>query len=76
MPETAYRGYSICQQREFGPLRLLAWVEGGDFILVKNGANAMPGATFQTVGDARRAVYALTETFRTLANHIAESSVG
>jgi hypothetical protein len=38
-----YRGYSICQQREFGPLRLLRWVEDGEFIIVKNNTNAMPG---------------------------------
>jgi len=76
MTRAAYRGYVICQQREFGPLRLLAWVEDGDFIVVKDGANAIPGATFRTIGDARRAVDALTEIFHTLATHIAKSHVG
>lgn len=36
---TEYRGYSICQQREFGPLRLLKWVEDSQFIIVKNNAD-------------------------------------
>ena len=38
MTLTKYRGYLICQQREFGPLRLLQWVEDGEFIVVKNNA--------------------------------------
>jgi len=70
MIRAKYRGFSITQQREFGPLKLLKWVEDGDFIVVRHGANAMPGATFQTVADARKAIdiFAETlETFRTLA---------
>ena len=53
---TKYRGYSICQQKEFGPLRLLRWVEDGEFIIVKNDGNAMPGITFQTPQDAIHAI--------------------
>jgi len=67
MIRAKYRGYSICQQREFGPLKLLKWVEGADFIVTKDGANAMPGATFQRVEDARKAIDIYTETFRTYA---------
>jgi hypothetical protein len=57
-----YRGYSICQQREFGPLRLLQWVEDSEFIIVKDNANAMPGATFRTAEDAKKAID-MTEQF-------------
>jgi hypothetical protein len=35
MIRAKYRGYSICQQKEFGPLKLLKWVEGGDLIVVR-----------------------------------------
>jgi len=57
-----YRGYLICQQREFGPLRLLQWVEDGEFIIVKNNTNAMPGATFRSAEDAKKAID-MTEQF-------------
>jgi hypothetical protein len=51
-----YRGYFISQQQEFGPLKLLKWVEGGPFILVQHNRNAMPGVSFQTSDDAKKAV--------------------
>ena len=72
MIRAEYRGYSICQQKEFGPLKLLKWVEDGDFISVKNNADAMPGATFRTVDDAKKTIDAFIETFRTLATHVAK----
>jgi len=62
MTLTKYRGYLICQQREFGPLRLLQWVEDGEFIIVKNNTNAMPGATFRSAEDAKKAID-MTELF-------------
>lgn len=65
MIRAKYRGYLICQQKEFGPLKLLKWVEGGDFIIVKNNADAMPGATFRTVDDAKRTID-IFETYRAL----------
>ena len=69
MIRTKYRGYSICQQKEFGPLRLLKWVEDGNFIIVKDNTNAMPGAIFQTVDDAKKAIdldLVFSATFRAL----------
>ena len=68
MIKAKYRGYSICQQEEFGPLKLLKWVEGGQFIVVKNNANAMPGAKFRTVDDAKKVLDVYLETFRGLAS--------
>jgi hypothetical protein len=62
MTTTEYRGYSIRQQKEFGPLRLLKWVEDGEFIVTKNNADAMYGATFRTIEDAKQAIDA-TERF-------------
>ena len=56
MTSTEYRGYSICQKNEFGSLRLLKWVEEGEFIVIKNSADAMHGTTFRTVDDAKRAI--------------------
>lgn len=67
MIRTKYRGYTICQQREFGPLKLLQWVEDGDFIIVKDDTNVMPDARFRTEDDARKVIDTLIETFRTLA---------
>ena len=64
MIKTKYRGYTICQQREFGPLKLLQWVEGGDFIVVKDNTNVMPGATFRTEGDAKKVIDIQIEAFR------------
>jgi hypothetical protein len=66
MIRAKYRGYSICQQQEYGPLKLLKWVEGGDLIIVKNNANAMPGTTFRTVDDAKKTIDVFVETFRSL----------
>jgi hypothetical protein len=51
-----YRDFVIAQQKSFGPLKLLKWVEGGSFIVIKNDTDAMPGATFQTADDAKRAI--------------------
>ena len=68
MIRAKYRGYSICQQKEFGPLKLLKWVEGGDFIIVKNNANAMPGATFQTVDDAKKIIDVFIDAHRALGS--------
>lgn len=59
---TKYRGYLICQQKEFGPLRLLEWVEDGDYIIVKNNGNAMPGARFRSAEEAKQAID-ITEKF-------------
>ena len=56
MTTIEYRGYSICQKSEFGPLRLLKWVEEGEFIVTKNNADAMHGATFRTIDDAKQAI--------------------
>jgi hypothetical protein len=55
MTITHYRGYSICQ-REFGPLRLLKWVENGDFVIIKKNSDFTPGATFRTAEDAKRVI--------------------
>jgi hypothetical protein len=73
MIRAKYRGYSICQQKEFGPLKLLKWVEGGDFIIVKNNANAMPSATFRTVDDAKKMVDVFIDAHRALASRLAQS---
>jgi len=56
MTTTEYRGYSICQKGEFGPLRLLKWVEEGEFIVIKDNADAMHGTTFRTIDDAKQAI--------------------
>ena len=56
MTTIEYRGYSICQKSEFGPLRLLKWIEEGEFIVTKNNADAMHGTTFRTIDDAKRAI--------------------
>jgi hypothetical protein len=73
MMRTKYHGYLICQQKEFGPLKPLKWVEDGDFIVVKNNANAIPGATFRTVDDARKTIDLFIETFRTLTTRLEQS---
>ena len=73
MIRAKYRGYSICQQKEFGPLKLLKWVEGGDFIIVKNNANAMPGATFRTVDEAKKMIDVFIDTHRALATRLTHS---
>jgi hypothetical protein len=65
---TKYRGYLITQQAEFGPLRLLKWVEDGNFIVVKDNANAMRGATFRTEDDAKKVIDIQVEAFRALRN--------
>jgi len=56
MTITHYRGYSICQQREFGPLKLLKWVENGDFVIIKDNSDFMPGTTFRTAEDAKKVI--------------------
>jgi hypothetical protein len=56
MKATEYRGYSICQQQIFGPLRLVKWAEEGEFIVTKNDVDAMRGATFRTIEDAKQAI--------------------
>jgi hypothetical protein len=56
MTTTECRGYSICQKSEFGPLRLLKWVEEGEFIITKDNADAMHGATFRSIDDAKQAI--------------------
>jgi len=61
-----YRGYTISQQQEFGPLKLLKWVENGDFTVVKNNANVMPGTTFRTPEDAKKVIDLQVEVFRAL----------
>jgi hypothetical protein len=68
MKMTKYRGYLIARQKEFGSLRLLKWVEDGDFIIVKDNANAMPGATFRTEGDAKKVIDIQVEAFRAFAS--------
>lgn len=73
MIRAKYRGYSICQQKEFGPLKLLKWVEGGEFIIVKDDANAMPGATLRTVDDAKKMIDVFIDTHRALAVRLAQS---
>jgi hypothetical protein len=55
MATTEYRGYSIRQQKPFGPLRLLRWVEHGKFVITKDGGDAF-GATFESVEDAKGAI--------------------
>ena len=67
MKTTKYRGYLIAQQKEFGPLRLLKWVEDGDFIIVKDTGNAMPGTTFRTEDDAKKVIEIQLKAFRTFA---------
>lgn len=66
MIRTKYRGYLIAQQREFGPLKLLKWVENGDFIVVKENRDAMPGATFRSPEDAKKAIDAQEDVFEHL----------
>ena len=56
MTTTEYRGYSICQKSEFGPLRLLKCVEEGEFIVTKNNADVMYGTRFRTIDDAKHAI--------------------
>jgi hypothetical protein len=51
-----YRGYTISQQQQFGPLRLLKWVENGKFIVIKDDIEVLPGAAFQTPDDAKKAI--------------------
>lgn len=66
MTTTEYRGYLICQKKEFGPLRLLKWVDEGEFIVTKNNADAMHGATFRTIDDAKRAIDIVERCFKRL----------
>jgi hypothetical protein len=66
MTITEYRGYSICQKSEFGPLRLLKWVEEGEFIVTKNNADAMYGATFRAIDDAKQAIDAIESVLKRL----------
>lgn len=66
MLRTKYRGYVISQQQEFGPLKLLKWVENGNFIVVKNNTNAMHGTAFRTADDAKRAIDLELDAFSTL----------
>jgi hypothetical protein len=61
-----YRGYVISQQKEFGPLRLRKWVENGDFIIVKDNANATPGVAFRTSDGAKKFIDIELEVFRGL----------
>jgi hypothetical protein len=64
MTTTEYGGYSIRQHKEFGPLRLLKWVEEGEFIVTKDNAEAMYGATFRTLDDAKQAIDAKERFFK------------
>jgi len=66
MTTTEYRGYSICQKGEFGPLRLLKWVEDGEFIVTKNNADVMNGTSFRTVDDAKRAIDITENTLKSV----------
>jgi hypothetical protein len=70
MIRTKYRGYTIIQQREFGPLKLLKWVEDGDFIIVKDNTNVMPGTTFRTADDAKKALDIQIEVFGAVARQL------
>jgi hypothetical protein len=63
---TEYRGYSICQKDEFGPLRLLKWVEGGAFTVTKDNADAMHGTRFRTIDDAKRAIDITEDTLKSV----------
>ena len=38
------------------PLRLVKWAEEGEFIVTKNDVDAMRGATFRTIEDAKQAI--------------------
>jgi hypothetical protein len=64
MTTTEYRGYPICQKGEFGPLRLLKWVGEGEFIVIKDNADAMHGATFRTIDDAKHAIDIIENTLK------------
>jgi hypothetical protein len=66
MTTTEYRGYSICQKSEFGPLRLLKWVEEGEFIVIKDNADAMYGATFRTIDNAKQAIDVIERSLKRL----------
>jgi hypothetical protein len=66
MTTTEYRGYSICQKSEFGPLRLLKWVEEGEFIVTNNNADAMHGATFRTIDDAKHVIDTIENSLKRL----------
>ena len=64
MKITEYRDYQICQQSEFGPLRLLKWVQEGEFMVTKDNADAVHGATFRTIDDAKQAIDAIERTLK------------
>jgi len=66
MTTIEHRGYSICQKSEFGPLRLLRWVEEGEFIVTKNNADVMYGTSFRTVDDAKRAIDITEDTLKSV----------
>jgi hypothetical protein len=66
MTTIEYRGYSICQKSEFGPLRLLKWVEEGEFIVTKNNADAMYGASFRTIDDAKHVIDTIENSLKRL----------
>jgi hypothetical protein len=66
MTTIEYRGYSICQKSEFGPLRLLKWVEEGEFIVTKNNSDAMYGTTFRTIDDAKQAIDTVENSLKRL----------
>jgi hypothetical protein len=68
MMTTEYRGYSICQKSEFGPLRLLKWVEEGEFIVTKNNVDVMHGTSFRTIDDAKHAIDTIEKVFEALAS--------
>ncbi|HWY58696.1 MAG TPA: hypothetical protein VNZ03_29800 [Terriglobales bacterium] len=62
MTTIEYRGYSICQKSEFGPLRLLKWVEEGAFTVTKGNADAMHGTRFRTIDDAKHVIDTIENT--------------
>jgi hypothetical protein len=70
MIRTKYRGYLITQQREFGPLKLLEWVEDGVFIVTKDNVNAMPGVTFRNLENAKKAIDAHVDVFEHLKRNL------
>jgi len=59
MTITHFAATQFCQKREFGPLRLLKWVENRDLVTVKDNSDFMPGATFQTAEEVRRSLMSM-----------------
>jgi hypothetical protein len=70
-----YRGYSICQQREFGPQRLLRWVESGEFVIIKDNADFRPARRFGWQRTPRRSSMSMKTSMNASGNAFYPSRV-